>query len=101
MTEKKTYTIRRKYEWDVYSSYEGWKEIEPTEEQIAEVRANPDLLEDDEWLDKAFEWIDIDEEVLVTDSWCKGVEQMPLETEIDFYIEDLTGEEEDESEDQG
>jgi hypothetical protein len=101
MSEKKTYTIRRKYGWDVYSYHVGWKEIELTEEQIAEVRANPDLLDDDEWLDKAFDWVDMDEEELVTDSWCKGgVDQIPLETEIDFYIEDLTGEE-DESEDQG
>ena len=100
MSEKKVYTIRRKYGWDVYQYYEGWKEIELTEEQIAEVRANPDLLDDDGWLDKAFDWAEMDDEELVTDSWCKGVDQNPIEIEFDFYIEDLTGEE-DESEDQG
>ncbi len=93
MSEKKTYTIRRKYGWDVYQYYEGWKEIELTEEEIAELRANPDLIDDDEWLDKAFYRTEIDEEELITDSWSNGVEQNPIEIEFDFYIEDLTGEE--------
>lgn len=96
MSGEKTFTIRRKYGWDVSSYYVGWKEVELSDKQIEEVRANPELLQDDHWLDSLFPWyFGMDKEELVSDSWSKGdVYQETLETEFDFNIEDITGEEE-------